>query len=164
MPAPTTAPHPVPAHPGPPGPPPRDAAARKADVLRMLETERHLWLASASTGRPHLIPIAYAWDGTRLVVLTRRATRTVRNLRRTGRARVAIGTTRDVVLIDAAVTLSEPAQAGPELSELLARLPLDPARVPGAIVVHLAPQRIQTWRGLAEMAGRIVLDDGVWCL
>ncbi|MBO0866926.1 MAG: pyridoxamine 5'-phosphate oxidase family protein [Micromonosporaceae bacterium] len=143
--------------------PARDADQRRADVQAMLAQERHLWLATAGDRRPHLIPLAYAWDGAQLVLLTERDSRTVRNLRRSGRARAALGSTRDVVLADATVSFSEPAQADPQLAQLLDRLPLDPHRVPGAIVVHLRPYRMLAWRGPSEMDSRTVMADGRWC-
>jgi hypothetical protein len=140
--------------------PPRDPATRRADVVRLLETERHLWLASAAGDQPHLIPVAYAFDGRDLVVLTRRTTRTVKNLERSGgRTRIAVGTTRDVVMIDAQASVGRPED---EPAELLARLPLDPERVPGAVVLRLTPRRIQAWRGFAEMKDRLVMVDGEW--
>jgi hypothetical protein len=157
MPAPDTS-----IRPGPEPAPPRSTAGRRADVLRMLSTERHLWIASAEDSRAHLIPLAFAWDGAAITMVTRRSSRTVRNLRRAGRARVALGSPRDVVIVDGPVSFSEPADADPRLREIFATLPLNPERVPGAIGVHLAPQRIMAWRGLAEMRDRTVMADGRW--
>ncbi|MCC2274779.1 pyridoxamine 5'-phosphate oxidase family protein [Streptomyces sp. ET3-23] len=145
-----------------PAEPPRPVAQRREDVLALLETERHLWLASADADRPHLVPFAYAWDGECLTILTRRTSRTVRNLQGSGLARVALGTARDVVLVDAAPEFIEPEEADERTSALFASLPMDPRRVPGVIGVRLRPRRILAWRSLSEMRDRVVMRDGHW--
>jgi hypothetical protein len=137
----------------------RDAERRIADVLRTLSTERHLWLATAADGAPHLVPLAYVWDGMELLCATKKANRSVRNLIASSTARVAIGTARDVVLIDAAVTVAAPDGAVPEAFD---SLPLNPARVPGVALLHLRPQRILAWRELSEMPDRVVMANGRW--
>ncbi len=150
---------------GPPGAaaqPPRSAAQKRADVLAALSTQRQLWLASAAGDRAHLIPLAFAWDGTTITMVTRQSSKTVRNLTAAGYARAAIGSPTDVVIVEGPVTLTDPAQAGPEVKAVLATLPLNPERVPGAIGVQLTPQRILAWRGLSEMADRTVMADGRW--
>jgi|HubBroStandDraft_4_1064222.scaffolds.fasta_scaffold16454_2 hypothetical protein len=142
--------------------PPRSPCQRRDDVLHMLSTERHLWIASAADGRPHLIPLAFAWDGGTIIFLTREASRTVQNLRKSGQARAALGSSRDVVIIEGPVTFSEPADASGGLRAVFAALPLDPDRVPGAVGVHLTPQRILAWRGLGEIGGRTIMAGGEW--
>ncbi|HEY1621173.1 MAG TPA: pyridoxamine 5'-phosphate oxidase family protein [Streptosporangiaceae bacterium] len=150
---------------GPPRPaarPPRSAAQKRADVLAMLSTQRQLWLASAAGDRAHLIPLAFAWDGATITMVTRENSKTVRNLAAAGYARAAIGSPTDVVLVEGPVILADPAQAAPEVKAVLATLPLNPERVPGAISVQLTPQRILAWRDLSEMPGRTVMADGRW--
>ena len=81
--------------------PARPAEQRKRDVLALLEREVDVWVASASAdGEAMLLPLSFVWDGSRLTVSTPLASRTARNLIRAGVARVALGGTRDVVLID----------------------------------------------------------------
>jgi hypothetical protein len=153
----------APTRPGmPPATPPRPLARRKADILRLLTTDNHLWLASAADDQAHMVPLAFAWDGSQLIMMTRRQSRTVTNLRRRGHARAALGSTRDVVIVDGSVTFSEPGDASAEVRELFARLPLNPERVPGVIAVHLVPERILAWRGMSEMAERTVMAEGRW--
>ncbi|GAA3428081.1 pyridoxamine 5'-phosphate oxidase family protein [Streptosporangium sandarakinum] len=148
---------------GPPaGPPPRPAARRRADIEEMFTGERHLWLATAGPDGPHMIPLAFAWDGTDLVMMTKRGSRTVANLRRTARARAALGTARDVVLVDGPVSLREPAELPGRVRALFDRLPLNPDRVPGVIALCLRPERISAWRGLPEIPGRTVMSGGDW--
>ena len=79
-------PAPATTHPGHPAPP----RARR----------RRLCL-SADPGRraPYLVPLSFLWDGATLLIATPASARTGRNLQATGRVRVGIGPTRDVVLI-----------------------------------------------------------------
>lgn len=147
---------------GPGGQPPRDLADRIVDVRATLRAQRHLWLATAKDGRPHLVPLAYLWDGTELVCVTKESNRSVRNLCASSVVTVAIGTAQDVILIEADATVGDPDEAGPELAAALESLPLNPARVPGVVLLRLRPRKISTWRDLSEMADRVIMNDGTW--
>jgi hypothetical protein len=82
-------------------PPPRSRAQRRADTLTKLETEVDLWVASADeAGVAYLVPLSFHWDGEALTLATATRSRTGRNLLRAGWARVALGPTRDVVMIE----------------------------------------------------------------
>jgi len=142
--------------------PARSPRERRADVQHMLSTQRQLWLASAAGDQAHLIPLAFAWDGITITMVTSRLSRTARNLRASGWARAAVGSPLDVVIIEGPVSFSEPSEASQEVLAIFATLPLNPQRVPGAIGVHLTPRRILAWRGPAEMTGRTVMRDGMW--
>src|SRR5438045_9158743 len=99
----------------------RSTAQRKADVVRALERNADIWLATASaSGQPHLIAVSSWWDGSRLVIATRQASPTARNLRSNKRGRVALGTPEDVVMIDV-TALDRPAvaEAQPDLQRCL---------------------------------------------
>jgi Pyridoxamine 5'-phosphate oxidase len=94
----------------------RDLAQRTADVLHKLRTDVDLWVASAGAdGEAHLVPLSFYWDGARVIIATPARSITARNLRRTGRARVAIGPTRDVVIVDGTVS-EQPVDADPTLA------------------------------------------------
>jgi hypothetical protein len=146
----------------PPGASPRPAERRIADAQRTLRGERHLWLATAAEGTPHLVPLAYVWTGDELVCVTKEANRSVRNVATSGRARAAVGTARDVVLVDATVTVAAPSAVDPAVAAYFDRLPLNPARVPGVVVLRLRPYRILAWRELSEMPDRVLMTDGRW--
>ncbi|MCO1580332.1 pyridoxamine 5'-phosphate oxidase family protein [Crossiella sp. SN42] len=139
--------------------PPRPPELRAADVRELLRTERHLWLATANGRGPHLVPLAFTWDGTHVYATTKRRNRSIGNLAGDGRVRLAVGSTRDVVLLDATASVHPPGELPPECT---AGLPLDPGRVPGAVVLRLTPHRIQAWRGLPEIPGRTVMAEGSW--
>ncbi|WP_163566674.1 pyridoxamine 5'-phosphate oxidase family protein [Fodinicola feengrottensis] len=125
----------------------------------MLRTERNGWLATAdSAGGPHLVPLAYVWDGSQIVMSTKEAARTVRN---GGRARLALGSPTDVVLIDGDLcVLPATANVTPEA----VRLPLHPSRVPGCVYLVLKPRRVLAWRDRSEMRERVVMASGHWLI
>jgi hypothetical protein len=144
--------------------PARTTAQRKTDVLAKLSSEVDLWVASAdATGDAYLIPLSYHWDGARLTVATPRASRTATNLIRAGKARVALGATRDVVLIDCtveALTLG----TDPELEEAHAQASgFDPRTLAEEyIYLRITPRAIQAWREVNELEGRWLMRKGAW--
>ena len=145
--------------------PARPAAERIANVLSLLNSELDCWVASASAdGDAYLIPLSHYWDGARLVLATPSDSRTVRDLGRAGRARVALAPTRDVVLIDASVEVFGPDAVDPTLADAFAaRHNWEPRNEPKPYsYLILTSQRIQSWRESNELAGRTIMRDGVW--
>jgi hypothetical protein len=144
--------------------PARSAAQRRRDVLALLTQEVDLWVASASAdGEAMLIPLSFVWDGRRLTMSTPLDSKTGRNLIRAGVARVALGATRDVVLIDGTLEVIRLGEE-PELEEAHARATeFDPRTLADEYVyLRLTPQRIQAWREVNELRGRHIMRDGVW--
>jgi hypothetical protein len=150
-------------------PEPRSLDQRNSDALAILRA-RHadLWLASAS-GAPeaaaHLVPLSYCWTGRHVVVATEPSAVTTRNVVASGRARLALGATRDVVMIDATLAGQvDVAEADDELAEGYAgQADWDP-RTAGVDFVYLLlePRRVQVWREANEIKGRTVMRDGRW--
>jgi hypothetical protein len=123
-------------------------AQRKDDVLEKLRTDMDLWVASAdATWRAHLIPLSFGWNGATLTVATPRTSRTAVNLIRSGRARLAVGGTRDVVIIEGPVE-AIPMGTDPGLEDEHARLSdFDPREMAEEyIYFRVTPQNIQAWR------------------
>jgi len=144
--------------------PARSAQQRKRDVLALLEHEVDLWVASASAdGEAMLIPLSFVWDGRRLTMSTPLDSKTARNLIRAGVARVALGGTRDVVLIDGTLEVIRLGEE-PDLEEAHARATeFDPRTLADEYVyLRLTPQRVQAWREVNELRGRHIMRDGVW--
>lgn len=147
--------------------PPRSPHQRKAAALALL-TARHadLWVASASAnGGAHLVPLSFAWDGEHVILATALHAVTTRNISVTRRARLALGGTRDVVLIDALlvrqVALREREAALAE--RYAAQADWDPRSADGVFIYSLVrPDRIQVWREVNEHVGRTVMRGGVW--
>jgi hypothetical protein len=145
---------------------PRTRDQRLADTRARLQTDIDVWVATSSPdGTPYLVPLSLDWDGERVVVCAQRTSRTVENLLRSRVARLAIGPTRDVVIIDADVDNSFDLQ---EVSAAIAdryaqRTGWDPRQEGGDYVyVTLRPNRIQAWREANELPARTLMRQGEW--
>jgi hypothetical protein len=146
--------------------PARPPAERKRDALRRLEHDVDAWVATADPagGIPYLIPLSFLWDGTTLVIATPAASPTSRNLQATGRARLGIGPTRDVVLIEGTVRTLAAAEVTDELGDAFAaRTGFDPRELtPPYLYFRVEPQRVQAWREANELEGRELMRAGRW--
>lgn len=149
-----------------PTPEPRSAAQRRTDTLALLATPvLDGWVASAGAGGAHLVPLSVHWTGDRLAVAVAASSVTARNLTAAGRARVGLGGTRDVVMVDVTLDSAVPvADAPAELAEGYAgQSDWDPRTSPdGYVYLVLRPERIQAWREANEIAGRTLMRDGSW--
>lgn len=142
---------------------PRSLDQRRADALDRLDTHFQMWLATGSDGYgAHLIPVAYVWNAHTLTTATSERSRTAANLATTPQARVAIGSTDDVIMIDATATLIPVDTIDPDTADSYARISHDPRTMPGFAYIQLTPQRIQVWNGFHEFPGRTVMTNGHW--
>ena len=92
-------------------------------MLAKLRDDVDLWVASADeTGEAYLVPLSFHWDGAALTLATPRSSPTAVNLLRAGRARVALGPTRDVVIVEGTVA-ELPRGDDPELERRSPRPP-----------------------------------------
>ena len=151
--------------PQPQPPATRTTRQRQADTRALLQSEVDLWVASADEqGAAYLVPLSYYWDGARLVMATPEDSRTTRNLRRAGQARVGLAPTRDVVLIDGPLAFVAAAELDQALGDAHAAATAFDARpLPEPYVyILLTPERIQAWRTAAELRGRTIMRDGEW--
>jgi hypothetical protein len=144
----------------------RGAEQRKADVLRALDSNHDVWLATADdAGRPHLIAVSCWWNGSRVTIATTTGSRTARNLASTGLARLAIGSPDDVIVIDATVDDRVPVGQGDSgLADGFAdAVGWDPRQIgEDWSFFRLRPVRVQAYRGYDELEGRDVMRDGDW--
>jgi len=145
----------------------RSPEERKADALaKLAEVEANVWVASASpTGAVHLVPVTHTWNGSQVVVSTGSGSRTVANVSANPRVRLALGETRDVVMIDAvlveAVSTSEAPAAVADGYAVQAGW--DPRTEDGDnVFLVLGPERMQVWREGEDPAGRTVMRNGAW--
>jgi hypothetical protein len=144
---------------------PRARATRKADSLAMLATKGiDVWVATSSAGgAPHLVPLSLAWVGERVVVAMEASSVTARNLTVSGEARLAVGPTRDVVMIDAELAETIDVAEHEKLAvAYVSQADWDPRASTGYIFVVLRPLRIQAWREANEIPGRTLMRDGRW--
>jgi hypothetical protein len=149
-------------------PPARSARQRKHDALDRLDRDTDAWIATAgpANGVPYLVPLSFLWDGATLLIATPSASVTSRNLQATGRARVGVGPTRDVVMIEGTVDAAQAAaDIPPETGEAFAgKTGFDPRELTGYLYFRIRPQRIQAWREANELAGRELMRDGQWAV
>jgi hypothetical protein len=144
--------------------PARSISQRRIDVLTKLRSDVDLWVASADeAGGAYLVPLSYCWDDSTLTIATPRASRTGRNLVRAGWARVALGPTRDVVIIEGPVE-AIPIGTDPRLEDAhAAATGFDPRTLADEYVyLRITPHRIQAWREANELAGRQLMRGGDW--
>jgi pyridoxamine 5'-phosphate oxidase-like protein len=150
-----------------PLPPPRDGRQRVLDVRARLAAQvADVWVATASAdGVAHLVPLSLAWDGERVILALESTSLTARNVTASGRARLAAGETRDVVIIDALLdAVLDLDDAPPQLAEAyVMQAGWDPRTAgEGQVFLILRPDRIQAWREANELRGRTVMRSGKW--
>ena len=123
-----------------------------------------VWVATASAaGTPHLVPLSLAWVDERVVIAVEATSATARNLVASGRARLAVGPTRDVVMIDAVLEKAVDVAADDALGEAyVGQADWDPRRSTGYVFLLLRPVRVLAWREANEIAGRTLMRDGAW--
>ena len=144
--------------------PARSRSQRRTDTLAKLRSQVDLWVASADeTGSAYLIPVSYYWDGSTLTIATPSASRTARNLVRAGWARVALGPTRDVVIIEGPLE-AIPIGTDALLEDAHARATgFDPRTLADEyIYLRITPHSIQAWREANELEGRRLMRRGDW--
>ncbi|MET9506733.1 pyridoxamine 5'-phosphate oxidase family protein [Streptomyces sp. NPDC006622] len=147
---------------------PRPRPARRRDTLHRLGHDVDVWVATASAdGVPYLVPLSFDWDGETLLMATPAGSPTGRNLAAGGTARLALGHTRDVSVIDGDVEVLEtdalPRERGDRFA---ARTGFDPrTTIPAATPYRwfrVTPRRVQAWREADELPGRDLMRDGTW--
>lgn len=144
---------------------PRDASTRKSDTVAMWATPHvDVWVASASpAGEAHLVPLSLAWTDERMVIAVQQSSRTARDIGESGRARLAVGPTRDVTMVDARLERQVDVDAAGELAAAFAaQADWDPRGSAGYVFLVLRPERVQAWREVDEIADRTLMRDGQW--
>jgi hypothetical protein len=144
---------------------PRSRAQRRRDTEHRLRTDIDVWVASASAdGVPYLVPLSFDWDGEQLLVSTPADSPTGRNLAASRAARLGLGHTRDVSMIEGDVEVLDidalPPAQGDRFAE---RTGFDPrALTTPYLWFRISPRRVQAWREVNELPGRDLMRDGRW--
>lgn len=144
---------------------PRSRSARRRDTEHRLAHDVDLWVATASgDGVPHLVPLSFDWDGEAVLLATPATSPTGRNLAATCTARLGLGPTRDVTMLEGeveVVALDE--LPGAEADRFATRTGFDPRSEGGSYAwFRVRPRRIQAWREADELAGRDLMSGGAW--
>jgi hypothetical protein len=143
----------------------RSTGQRKSDAIGKLEKDQDVWVATAGErGIAHLVPLSLCWYDGKVVVAVEGRSRTARNASVSGQARLALGSSRDVVMIDAAAAVVACSGAAPALSGAYrGRTGWAPGADGGEwVFILLQPTTMQVWREVDEIAGRTVMRDGAW--
>jgi hypothetical protein len=143
---------------------PRSPEQRKRDTLHRLERDVDAWVATAEGDTPYLAPLSFLWDGVALLFAMPAASVTSRNLQATGKVRLGIGDTRDLVLIHGTAEALTPARITPELGDAFAaKTGFDPRKLSDPyLYFQVTPIRLQAWREANELAGRELMRAGEW--
>jgi len=142
----------------------RTTAERVAVAQAKLAGDADVWVATGDgQGVAHLVPLSLCWHEDEIVVATEARSRTARNAEASTQARLALGSTRDVVSIEATVTVIAHADASPALVDAYrSRVGWDPADGGEWVFLRCRPVSVQVWRDVEEMAGRTVMRGGTW--
>jgi hypothetical protein len=144
---------------------PRDLVQRTADTRNRLENDIDVWVGTASAdGVPHLRPLSFAWDGTTLLVATPVDSPTGRNLAGTGKAVLALGNTRDVVMVDGNVQVIPIDELPQDVGDAFAaRTEFEPRTLRTLYAFYrITPVEIQAWREADELPDRTIMRGGAW--
>ena len=122
------------------------------------------WRVPLANSAPYLVLLSFDWDGEAVLVATPADSPNGRNLAATRTARLALGHTRDVSMIEGEVEVLEmdalPQQLGDRFA---ARSGFDPRALATAYRwFRISPRRIQAWRQVNELPDRELMRDGRW--
>jgi Pyridoxamine 5'-phosphate oxidase len=142
----------------------RSTEQRKSDAIGKLETDQDVWVATADErGNAHLVPLSLCWHDGKVVVAVEGRSRTARNASASGQARLALGPSRDVVMIDATAALVPCSATAAIAGAYRDRTGWSPGANGGEwVFILLQPTTMQVWREVDEIAGRTVMRDGAW--
>jgi hypothetical protein len=142
----------------------RTRQQRRADTVARLETDDDIWVASATADQAHLVPLSFAWDGSRIILATPSNSPTARNAAASRTIRLALGTTRDVTIFEAEVDVVPcPAADEAVANHYFERVGWDPREeeVEHSFLIA-TPTTARAWRNVPELQGRTILRDSQW--
>src|SRR5262249_45412551 len=122
------------------------------------------WVATAGDVAPYLVPLSFLWDGATLLIATPTASPTGRNLRATGRIRLGLGATRDVVLVEGTVEATPAGDIPDDSGDAFAiKTGFAPRELSTpSHYFRVRPRRVQAWREVNELDDRDLMRDGRW--
>lgn len=140
----------------------RSGEQRIADTRRRLAEDIDAWVASSDGDRPWLVPLSFLWHEEHLLFATDASTPTGVNVAVIPQVRVALGQTRDVVILEGEATIVPSTDlTAAEVDAYQAKHSSDP-RTWADSVIRVRPLRIQAWREENELSGRLLMRAGVW--
>jgi hypothetical protein len=108
--------------------------------------------------------LSFDWDGEAVLLATPADSPTGKNLTAAGTARLGLGPTRDVTMIEGDVEVLEMDALSQEQGDRFAeRTGFDPRSLETPYRwFRVTPRRIQAWREANEIAGRDLMREGRW--
>ncbi|WP_432935593.1 pyridoxamine 5'-phosphate oxidase family protein [Kribbella sp. CA-253562] len=145
-----------------PPPPARPLAIRVKDALDRLASDVDAWVSTASPdGTPYLVPLSFLWTGGTLILSTASKNPTSLNLRSNPQLHLAIGHTRDVVLITGTAAAFTPTEE--QADTFAEKTGFDPRTIKASYpYFEVTPIRIQSWREANELENRDLMLNGQW--
>ncbi|MEW2631503.1 pyridoxamine 5'-phosphate oxidase family protein [Streptomyces sp. NPDC048389] len=142
----------------------RSRQVRRRDALDRLANDDDAWVATASAdGQPCLMPLSFLWDGTALLMCTRRTNPTARNVTPRGGVVVTLGHTRDVMHVEGRAEVVEGSALAAESADAFAaKLGWDPRDRQPWVYLRITPRVIRTWREENELKDRLIMAEGRW--
>jgi hypothetical protein len=143
----------------------RSPEVRKQDALKRLDEDVDAWVStSAADGTPYLMPLSFLWDGETLLFSTAASNPTSLNLQSNGLAHIALGHTRDVVLLTAtAETLHAEDLADGVADAFALKSGFDPRQATALyLYFRLTPTTLQSWQEANELPGRTLMKNSTW--
>ena len=118
--------------------------------------------AGPGSGAPYMAPLSFLWDGATVLITAPAAGPTSPDLQATGKVRLSIGPTRDLVLIEGTVRAeTAAAEVSAQTGDAFAaKTGFDPRELTGYAYFRIRPQRLQAWREANELTGRDLIRDG----
>lgn len=143
---------------------PRSREQRTQDTLDRLEKDEDAWVSTASAdGVPTLVPLWFVWHEGTLLMATRRTNPTAVNVTPAGQARIALGHTRDVVIIEATAEVVEGTDLSTAAGDAFAtKFAWDLRGRSSWVYLRFTPYAVRAWRGVNEQPGRELMADGHW--
>ncbi len=145
---------------------PRTTEDRISDAKSKLAKGGDAWLATAGERGPHLVPLSLAWDAVQeqIIFCTEGKNRTSRNIEAQQAVQVAMGGTRDVLMIHgSAVVLGDVNQFDDVAARFSSQVGWDPRGDTGNwVFIRVTPSKMLAWREVNEIRGRVIMKAGNW--
>ncbi|MCC7352710.1 MAG: pyridoxamine 5'-phosphate oxidase family protein [Anaerolineae bacterium] len=119
---------------------------KRQKVDERLRKEQIIWLATTRpNGTPHLVPIWYAWDGSKVYFATPPNTQKIRNIRQTPRVAIALPDGMNVVVLEGDAALVDGAEHKHAAELFNKKYEWDFGEDADYVVVGVTPTKFLAW-------------------
>ena len=118
----------------------------RQQVDERLRKEQIIWLATTRpNGAPHLVPIWYAWDGSKVYFATPPSTQKIRNIRQTLRVAISLPDGMNVVVLEGDAALADGTERQHARQLFKEKYDWDFGEEADNLVVGVTPTKFLTW-------------------